>query len=103
MISKRYLFSKGCGKMCANNEKGAIPMSVTMTKWGNNLGLRIPKAVVSQLNLKEGNTMSVTVQDGSIILKPEKTKYTLEEMVQRMEGQEVPGEIDFGVEGYEQF
>lgn len=89
--------------MKLNKEKGAIPMSVTMSKWGNNLGLRIPKAVVSQLNLKEGNNMSVTVQDGSIVLTPEKTKYTLEEMVQRMEVQEVPEEIDFGMEGNEQF
>lgn len=76
-------------------------MSVMMSKWGNNLGLRIPKAVVEELNLKEGNNIKVTVQNGSIILTPEKTKYTLDEMVRQMENQEVPQEIEFGIEGEE--
>lgn len=101
MISKRYLYSEGCDKMGVTNRKGEKPMSVTMTKWGNNLGLRIPKAIVSQLDLKEGNSMEITVQNGSIILRPEKPKYTLEDMVQQMKEGKVPEEIDFGMEGNE--
>lgn len=78
-------------------------MSVTMTKWGNNLGIRIPKAIVSQLDLKEGNKIEITIQDDSIILRPEKTKYTLDEMIKQMEEENVPEEIEFGMEGDEKF
>ncbi len=37
---------------------------------GNSLGLRLPKAVLNALHLARASTLSITVQDDSIVLKP---------------------------------
>ncbi|MGH6870587.1 MAG: AbrB/MazE/SpoVT family DNA-binding domain-containing protein [Rhizomicrobium sp.] len=35
-----------------------------VSKWGNSLAIRLPKAVVDVLKLKEGDDVEVTVADG---------------------------------------
>ena len=44
-------------------------MQVTVSKWGNSLGIRIPTSVVETLALKNGDSISYEVKDNSLILK----------------------------------
>ncbi len=44
-------------------------MNVTIQKWGNSQGIRIPKIVLEQANLSENDQVELTVLDDSIILK----------------------------------
>lgn len=43
-------------------------MLTTISKWGNSLGVRIPKAVLNASGLKEMDDVSVSVEDNRIII-----------------------------------
>lgn len=43
-----------------------------LSQWGNSEATRIPKRVIKKLGLKINQTLKVNIQDGSIILTPEK-------------------------------
>ena len=70
-------------------------MSV-VTKWGNSLAVRIPKNLASQINLKEGSSISITVKEGNIVISPKRKKYTLEELLEGTSPDDFGGEIDWG-------
>ncbi|GAX07109.1 PbsX family transcriptional regulator [Secundilactobacillus pentosiphilus] len=41
-----------------------------ITQWGNSKAVRIPDNVVEQLNLKNDDELSVTIENGAIVLTP---------------------------------
>ena len=46
-------------------------MNAKISRWGNSIAVRIPRSVVDQSGLHEGDTVSVTVAaDGSVVLRP---------------------------------
>lgn len=57
-----------------------------ISKWGNSLAVRIPRAIASQLDLTEGSEISIDVVEQNIIIKPthQRKKYTLEELLEGM-------------------
>jgi antitoxin MazE len=61
-------------------------MKVKVAKWGNSLGVRLPKAAVVAAGLKPGSELDVTVEGSDLLLKQplRTTKYLLEEMVAEM-------------------
>ena len=44
-------------------------MEVKLTKWGNSFGIRLPKAIIDDLNIKENETLSIETKNNQIILK----------------------------------
>src|SRR5699024_12712189 len=59
--------------------------TVTAQKWGNSLGIRIPKEAADRIGIGQGSEMELRVVGGeSITLKPKRTpkKYTLEELLE---------------------
>jgi len=66
-------------------------MQVTQTsivRWGNSHGIRIPKKMLTALNVDERDVLDVTLLDGSIIIKPtqRKKRLTLKERVEKFYG-----------------
>lgn len=59
---------------------------VQISKWGNSLGLRVPRDVAAQTGLTEGVQVDVEARDdGSIIVRKAKPRrYTLEELIAGM-------------------
>jgi antitoxin MazE len=45
-------------------------MRVTVSQWGNSLGLRLPKAIASQLMLSPGSRLDLQVEEGRLIASP---------------------------------
>lgn len=46
-------------------------MQMTLSNWGNSLGLRIPKAIAGMLGLKESSKVILQVEDGErIVVSP---------------------------------
>lgn len=80
-------------------------MLTRMQKWGNSYAVRLPKAVVQETGLKEGETLQVEVVKRHIRLRrPVKREYSLDELVAGINRSNVHGEVDFGVsEGREAF
>jgi antitoxin MazE len=61
-------------------------MKVKVAKWGNSLGVRLPKAAAEAAGLRAGTEVDVVVENGDLRLKQpvRTTKYLLEEMVAEM-------------------
>ena len=58
--------------------------STQIAKWGNSLGLRLPKSVALEAHLDEGDTVSVSVKNGAIVVKPARPIYSLGALVAKM-------------------
>ena len=60
-------------------------------KWGNSLGLRLPKHISEALDLRPKDKVSCAIENGKLILKPvgRVRKYTLKELLAKAEE---PGE-----------
>lgn len=54
-------------------------MVATLQKWGNSNGIRIPKQVLIDLEIKVNDKLQISSANGEIIIKKEKTHKTLEE------------------------
>ena len=83
---------------------------VAVSKWGNSTAIRLPKAVVEELGLKQGEVVEMTVQNGKAVISRGITKFnvpTLEEMVAEMERlgwENEPETVDWGPDvGSERF
>lgn len=53
-----------------NIKKGRDIMDIVLNKWGNSLGLRIPRELTETFNFKPGSRVNITAQDSQIIIKP---------------------------------
>jgi antitoxin MazE len=72
-------------------------MKTKIQKWGNSLAVRLPKSVVQQKSLTEGEGVSVDVKDGIIVIEQlKKPKYTLDELVSQITPENRHDEIDWG-------
>lgn len=44
--------------------------TLTLSKWGNAQGVRIPKDMREQVGMADGSRIEATVKDGAIVLRP---------------------------------
>jgi len=70
--------------------------STQIARWGNSLGLRLPKAVAAAAQLDEGDTVEVSVKAGSIVVRPARPTYSLDELVSKITPRNRHGEHDWG-------
>ncbi len=64
-------------------------MTLRIAKWGNSLGLRLPKRITEGLNLSEGSEIEIIEKEGSLVLLPKHRDLTLEELVNQMSSVDV--------------
>ena len=55
-----------------------------ISKWGNSLGLRLPKAVARAAQLDDGDTVDVSMDNGAIVIRSTRPRYSLDELVRRI-------------------
>ena len=60
-------------------------MQVLLSKWGNSLGLRLPKALTAEIGVAEGQKVEVRAEGGRIIVEPVRTPLTWEKMLENMD------------------
>ncbi|WP_438434472.1 AbrB/MazE/SpoVT family DNA-binding domain-containing protein [Gorillibacterium sp. sgz500922] len=84
--------------------------TVTVTKWGNSSGIRIPSQMMRQINLSDGDEVNIMVTDDNRLLiwptHQEDTPEILREHLDMLLSQIKPGkkqheEVDLGVRGRE--
>lgn len=73
-----------------------MAMSTQIAKWGNSLGLRLPKSVAREAQLDEGDMVSVSVKDGAIVVRPAKPAYSIDDLVARITRRNRHAEADWG-------
>jgi antitoxin MazE len=52
-----------------------------LVKWGNSQAVRIPKTVLEQAHMREGEELEIRVKEGRITIEPLNQKLTLEFLV----------------------
>jgi antitoxin MazE len=70
--------------------------STQIAKWGNSLGLRLPKSVALEARLDEGDTVSVSVKDGAIVVRPTGPIYSIDALVAKITKRNRHEETDWG-------
>jgi antitoxin MazE len=61
----------------------------TVQKWGNSLGIRVPKAVAEQVNLANGTEIEFDTADGVLTIRPKRQrrrKYKLSDLLAKVKG-----------------
>jgi antitoxin MazE len=73
-----------------------MAMTTQVAKWGNSLGLRLPRSVAREARIDEGDTVDVSVDNGTIVIRPSRPSYLLEELVGRITARNRHTEADWG-------
>lgn len=73
---------------------------VQISRWGNSAAIRLPKAMMDELGLKQGETVELNVRDGKGIIEPARPeKITLEWIIsetKRLGPENAPETVDWG-------
>lgn len=71
-------------------------MTTQVAKWGNSLGLRLPKSVALEAQIGDGDMVEVVVEQGAIVIRPARTRYSLDELVGGITKANRHGATDWG-------
>lgn len=55
-----------------------------VARWGNSLAVRLPKSIAHEARVEEGDTVDLSVDDGTIVVRPGRPSYSLDELVDRI-------------------
>lgn len=74
--------------------------TIPIAKWGNSSAIRLPKAVMDELGLKQGGSVNLTIEDGKAVLEPvQPKKITLEWIIsetKRLGPENIPDTVEWG-------
>lgn len=71
-------------------------MRSRISKWGNSLAMRLPRALAEEAGLSDGSDVEITLQDGRIVIAPIGPEYQLDELVEGITSENRPTETDWG-------
>jgi len=78
-------------------------MQTTVKKWGNSLGLRIPRALTEETGLTENAIVDINVVNGRIIVEVQEEEKSLNELLSEINEQNKHTEIPHDVKGSEEW
>lgn len=70
-------------------------MKTQLVKWGNSLAVRIPKAILEQADMDEGENLKVSVRAGRIAIEKALPRLTLEKLLADIRPENLHGEDDW--------
>jgi len=71
-------------------------MRAQIVGWGNSPAIRIPRAMLNALQIREGDEVELMVEDGRLIARPVHPKLTLESLVAAITPENCHEELDWG-------
>lgn len=73
-------------------------MQATIQKWGNSQGIRIPKAFLEALGMRENDLVELTRVDDNIVIKKvnQENNITLDEIFKDYDGECAAEEFEWG-------
>jgi antitoxin MazE len=78
-----------------------MQMQSKIKKWGNSLGIRIPKSVAEKLELTEDSEVDIDHKNGAILIVPLKKDYSLDTLVDQIDSSNLHDADDFASDGKE--
>jgi antitoxin MazE len=73
-----------------------MEMRTHIAKWGNSLAVRLPKAIVDQIDVADGTAVEITVESGALTLRPAVPRYVLGDLLTDMTPQAMQEAFDWG-------
>jgi antitoxin MazE len=72
-------------------------MRTRVQRWGNSLGLRIPKAFAAEVSIDAGSSVELSIEDGDLIVRPlQRSKYDIDALVGQIVPSNVHEPVDWG-------
>ncbi len=59
-----------------------LGLTTILDRWGNSLGVRLPKAVIESAGLREGDRVHIQVENGMVVIRAAKPRYSLDELLE---------------------
>ena len=69
-------------------------MRARVSRWGNSLAIRLPKAAVASLQVREGEPVDLVIEGETLMIRAKRPHYTLEELVAAMRLEDEPEVLD---------
>jgi antitoxin MazE len=74
-----------------------VDMKTKVVKWGNSLGLRIPKSFAEEVKVTEGSTVDLSMEDGRLVIRlATQLEYSLEELLGGITETNLHSEVESG-------
>ncbi len=72
-------------------------MITKIRKWGNSLGVRIPKSVAQDAEVTEGACVDLKLEDGRLVITPvDKRRYRLGDLLAQVTRENLHAEVGTG-------
>jgi antitoxin MazE len=71
-------------------------MQVLVSKWGNSLGLRLPKALTAEIGVSDGQKVEIRAEGGRLIVEPVRATYTWAQMMENVTPEAMGEAFDWG-------
>ena len=72
-------------------------MPIMLHRWGNSVGLRLPKPMLEQIGLSEGTQVDVRVEGDRLVIERHRPRHlTLRDVLKGFTPDSQPGEVDWG-------
>lgn len=71
-------------------------MQVQVARWGNSLGVRIPKHIAERAGLREGVRVEIEAEPDRIVITPARPRYQLAELLKGMTPEAMRDAFDWG-------
>ena len=72
-------------------------MITRLQKWGNSIGLRIPKSFAEEAQVEPGSPVDLSVVDGGLVVRPvRRKKYRLSDLLRRINARNLHREVSTG-------
>jgi antitoxin MazE len=72
-------------------------MHTKIQKWGNSLGLRIPRSFAAEAQVEEGVTVDLSVENGQLLVRPLRVRrYSLNLLLRKVSRRNLHGEVATG-------
>lgn len=70
-------------------------MKTKIQKWGNSLGVRLPKNITESKSLREGSGVSVVLKNNQIVIEPVDEETSLSSLLSEITAENLHGETEW--------
>ena len=72
------------------------PMRTKIVRWGNSLGLRVPKVLAEGLGVQDGSAVEVSLARGQLIVRPAPAIFELDDLLAEVTKENLHAEVATG-------
>ena len=71
-------------------------MQTKIQRWGNSLGVRIPRSFAAEARVEAGSSVDISVEEGSLLIRPLRRRHSLRDLLKKVTSRNLHGEVGTG-------